>query len=125
MPLLRQRLFEIAEDACKVSGNLTTPQMKEVLKLVLLGVRQTARIATKATDSLWKSDTWRSLTEKLGTSPRFKSSPVLKKLCERIARTAEASGSETSKQQSKKRKAEVLEANLHQNSKKKQHKSNS
>ena len=115
MPLLRQQLLEIAEDACTDSGNLTTAQMKEVLKLVLLGVRQTARIAIMATDSLWKSDTWRSLIETLGTSPRFKSSPVLKKLCECIARTTDSSGLEQSK---KKRKADVLEAN-HQNSKKK------
>jgi len=123
MPLLRQQLLEIAEDACKDSGNLTTAQMKEVLKLVLLGVRQTARIAMKATDSLWKSDTWRSLIEALDTSPKFKSSPALKKLCECIARTADSSSLETPKQQSKKkRKADVLDAN-HQNSKK--HKSDS
>lgn len=126
MALLRQQLFEIAEDACNESGNLTTAQMKEVLKLVLLGVRQTARIVPEATNSLWKSDTWRSLIEKLQTSPRFKSSPVLKKLCERISRTAEASKSEPqSKSISSKRKSEALEINPHQNSRKKKHKSGS
>jgi len=127
MVSLRQQLLDIAEDACESSGSLTTAQMKEVLKLGLLGVRQTARIAPKATVSLWESGTWRSLIEKLEASPRFKSSPALKKLCERIARTAEeASGSEATKQKSKKasskRKAEMLEASLPQNSKTKKQK---
>jgi DNA polymerase phi len=124
---LRQQLLEIAENACKDSGNLTTAQMKEVLQLVLLGVRQTARLAPKAADSLWKSDTWRSLAEKLETSSRFRSSPVLKKLCDRIAQTAEASGLGTSEKRSmkaSKRKAEEPGTNF-PNSKNKKHKSGS
>ena len=108
MSSLRQQLLEVAEDACKDSGVLTTAQMKEVLKLVLLGVQQTNRMVPKATESLWKSDSWKSLIEKVQTSPRFRSSPVLVKLCERITSTSDGSGGSINGQSKKasKRKAE-------------------
>ena len=126
MSSLRQQLLEVAEHACNDSGVLTTAQMKEVLKLVFLGVQQTNRMVPKATESLWKADSWKSLIEKVQTSPRLKSSPVLLKLCERIAYTSEGSGTSINGQSKKasKRKAEEPEAALRISTKKK-HKSGS
>lgn len=112
MASLKQQLLGLAENACKDSGSLTTAQMKELLKLVLSSVRQTARIAPT---TAWKSEEWRSLSDKLKNSPRFKTSPVLQKLCKRIVHACETPGPEASGRQSKKagsskRKAEDVEA---------------
>jgi len=112
MASLQQQLLGLAENACKNSGNLTTAQMKEILNLVLSSVRQTARIGPT---TAWRSEEWRSLSGELKNSPRFKTSPVLEKLCKRIVHACETLSSEASGQQSKKagvskRKADDVEA---------------
>ena len=112
MASLEQQLLGLAENACKDSGSLTTAQMKEILNLVLSSVRQTARIGPT---TAWRSEEWRSLSGELKNSSRFKTSPVLEKLCKRIVHACETPGSQASRRQSKKasfpkRKAEDVEA---------------
>ncbi|KAF8162945.1 DNA polymerase phi-domain-containing protein [Crassisporium funariophilum] len=93
MPLLRQLLLDVADDSCTDKANLSTAQMKELLKLGLVAVRQTKRIAPTATEAAWQPKSWRSLHESLTNSVRLKASPALQKMCEQIARMSEDSGS--------------------------------
>jgi len=112
MTSLSQQLIELTETSCEATSHLTTAQVKEVLQLALLGIRQTARVAPNATTMIWKPETWAGVNEEFTASPRFKSSPTLKGLCKRVADSCETSSSRTAQKQPKKtlskRKAEEL-----------------
>ncbi|KAF9533445.1 DNA polymerase phi-domain-containing protein [Crepidotus variabilis] len=104
---LRKTLLDLAQAACAGTANLSTPQIKELLKLALLGVRQTGRIDNMSTEAVWLPDRWRSLQDDFKTSTRTKSSPVLNKLCERIAHMRPDTNTKSNKStKSSKRKAE-------------------
>jgi len=88
MPLLRELLFDLAQESCSEKGNLTAVQMKEIFKLGLLGVRQTKRLSPQSTQQIWEPKSWRLLHQNLKAS-RLKASPALQKMCEQVARMAE------------------------------------
>lgn len=120
MALLKQQLLELAENACKDSGVLSTAQMKDLLNLVLSSVQQTFRIAlpTATADSPWKSAEWKSSCDKLKNSPRFKSSLVSKKICERIVRSCETPERQSKKKIPSKRSPHDTEEDVPHKSKK-------
>ncbi|CAA7265434.1 unnamed protein product [Cyclocybe aegerita] len=113
---LRQLLLELAEDSCGEKDNLSTPQMKELLKLALLAVRQTKRISP-ATQTIWEPNAWKLLQSKLRKSSRFKASTSLHNMCEQIALLPEGSEKDASKKQSQaptaKRKADEINGDDH------------
>ena len=109
LPLLRKSLIDTATDACSGRTDLTAPQMKELFKLGLVGVRQTQRFAPGEMEDIWKPKSWKALQEKIGAS-RFSTSPALQKMCEQIARTSQtAVESKTKPLQSKRKADEVTE----------------
>ncbi|KAJ3512520.1 hypothetical protein NLJ89_g3472 [Agrocybe chaxingu] len=116
MPQLRQLLLELAEDSCGEKDNLSTQQLKELLKLALLAVRQTKRISP-TTQSIWEPKAWKSLQLKLRNCSRFKASTGLHKMCEQTAHMAEGSEKDASKKQSQaptaKRKADEIKGDDH------------
>lgn len=110
LPLLRKLLIDTATDACSRRTDLTAPQMKELLKLGLVGVRQTQRFAPQEMEDIWKPKSWKALQEKIGASSRFGTSPALQKMCEQIARASQtAVESKTKPLQSKRKADEVTE----------------
>lgn len=96
MPILSQLLVKVADKSCTDEGALTAPQMKDLLKLTLLAVRQTKRISPTSTRSIWRSQAWLAFSKNLKTS-RFKASTGLHKMCEQMIRTAEVNEDATSK----------------------------
>lgn len=88
MPILSQLLIKVADKSCTDEGGLTAPQMKDLLKLALLAVRQTERIFPTSTQSIWRSQAWLTFSKTLKTS-RFKASTGLHKMCDQLIRTAE------------------------------------
>jgi len=123
MTLLSQQLFELTETSCKATSHLTVAQVKEILQLALLGVRQTIRVAPNATALIWKPERWAEMIEEFSASPRFKSSPKLERLCKHVANSCEVTSSGTTQTQPKKtpskRKAEeYAEESIPSNSKK-------
>lgn len=110
MTSLSQQLTELTEASCEATSHLTATQVKEVLQLALLAIRQTARVAPNAMTLVWKPETWAEAHERFSALPRFKSSPTLKRLCKRVAASCAASSSGAAQKQPKKtlskRKAE-------------------
>ena len=86
MPLLRQLLLDMAKDSCSQKINFTASQMKELLKLGIMAIRQTNQISPKTVESIWQPQSWTTLQEDL-ISSRFKNSLALHKMCEQIVRT--------------------------------------
>lgn len=111
MPLLKQLLLKLAEDACDEKSSLNAAQMKELFKLALSALKQTKRISAGSTQSIWEIKSWKSLQQKLKAS-RFKTSTALHKMCEQIIRTLESSAGQdvnkTSEPVLSKRKADMV-----------------
>lgn len=104
MLALRQALVQSVTDACDDKAVLTPPQVKDLLKLGLFGIRQTQRIASETeTKRVWDPEAWETVGQKLTYSERFKGSVGLQKTCQKLStsqiptttkRKAEASGDE-------------------------------
>ncbi|KAJ7751995.1 DNA polymerase phi-domain-containing protein [Mycena metata] len=104
MLALRQALIQSVTDACDDKAVLTPPQVKDLLKLGLFGIRQTQRIASETeTKRVWDPEAWETVGQKLTYSERFKGSVGLQKTCQKLStsqiptttkRKAEASGDE-------------------------------
>jgi len=85
MRSLRYAIFTTITDACDDADSLSASQVKDLLKLSLLGVRQTKRVTTDPTDlqAIWDVPGLISLSEKLGSS-RFKTATSLQALCKQL-----------------------------------------
>ncbi|KAJ6496539.1 DNA polymerase phi-domain-containing protein [Mycena vitilis] len=111
----RRALVQSVTDACEDKILTTSPQMKELLKLALFGVRQTQRIASEEeTRKVWDPEAWETIGQKLVASERFKGSVGLHKLCEKLStpqthptatkRKADARGDDTDPPKVKRKK---------------------
>lgn len=79
---------------CDEKITLTTPQMKDLLKLGSLAGRQTERILSiQIRRNIWEPVAWDTLREKLAASAQFKASLALQKICHQIAQTSQNSSS--------------------------------
>jgi DNA polymerase phi len=86
MPTLRRVLFDVALSACGETASLTTAQIKELLRLALVGIRLTKRASdgTKTISDIWQPSEWEALTERLASTERFKPSTTLRTMCQQI-----------------------------------------
>jgi len=106
MCTLRQAIYTTISDACDEPDSLSAPQVKELLKLSLLAVRQTKRVTDDPADlqAVWDAHSLVALSTKLESS-RFKSAASLQGLCKQLH--AVIGGGEQAKSgNQKKRKAE-------------------
>ncbi|EGO20980.1 hypothetical protein SERLADRAFT_452123 [Serpula lacrymans var. lacrymans S7.9] len=112
MTALRHALLDLISSACDERAALTAAQIKELLKLGLLAIRQTTKALSKPSDieTIWDPSSWKNVLERLSSSSRFKSSTALLKMCEQIAKSAKIASPEkingtNGKEGSSKRKA--------------------
>lgn len=113
MPKLRQTLHDMIAGACDETSSLTHAQVKELLKLGLMAIRQTKKAVTTPEElsSLWEPSLWEALSKKIASSDRFKTSPGLQTLSKQMAQTA-SSGNGFKNQKAggpSKRKLDVIE----------------
>ena len=98
MSSLRQNLHDIISKACDET-TLTAAQLKDILKLALLAVRQSKRCLSKPDDlsKIWMPATWIVLTSKLAGNDRFKASTSLQAMCRQIAQLVQAPAAQSKK----------------------------
>jgi DNA polymerase phi len=74
--------------ACEEKLVLTAPQMKDLFKLGLAGVRQTERVAPsqETLRTIWRPSTWDVLCTKVASSQHFKASAALQTMCLQMAK---------------------------------------
>jgi DNA polymerase phi len=90
VPKLRDCLLNVMSSACKGTLTLTTSQVKDLLKLSLLAVRQTRRsISQNDCSFIWQLGPWNTLCENLASAKCFKGSTVLQSLCQQIIQAME------------------------------------
>ena len=85
MTLLRKDLLEVANQACEGKVTFTAVQLKQLLKLGIVGARLTQKIKPRTAHEIWEPDSWHKLSQKL-TSSRYKESRGLKEMSEQIVR---------------------------------------
>ncbi|GJE98126.1 DNA polymerase phi-domain-containing protein [Phanerochaete sordida] len=107
---LRTAMIAAVRDAC-AEEKLTAPQVKELLKLALAGVRHTKRIAPDAATvkATWDAAAWEDLAGKLAEAERFKASTGLQATCRQIAQLINKEEGAGAKGKSKKRKADAID----------------
>jgi DNA polymerase phi len=113
MPSLRQALFDLACAACDGTASLNAQQMRDLLKLAMMAIHQTKKLAEpEKIPLIWQPVIWDELCEKLLASKRFKNASPLKTTCKRLAQlsqSAAATKAGSSDKLSTKRKAEEVD----------------
>ncbi|TFK42972.1 DNA polymerase phi-domain-containing protein [Crucibulum laeve] len=91
MKSLQKTLHDVIKDACAEKVTLTAAQLKDLIKLGLVAVRQTQRSSTapQTVLEIWKAKSWRTLCDTLSSSSRFATSTALHKMCEQLAHIVE------------------------------------
>ncbi|KAI9056874.1 hypothetical protein FKP32DRAFT_1598752 [Trametes sanguinea] len=117
MPELRQAILDTLSNACTAESSLTPAHAKEILKLALLGVRQTKRFTSSSEEaaSIWEPSKWTDLSSKLASSDRFKASVGLQAMCKQLVQLLQESNTAGTKASGKqkaaaKRKADEVAA---------------
>ncbi|PFH52419.1 hypothetical protein AMATHDRAFT_139897 [Amanita thiersii Skay4041] len=106
MPQLRKTLLELIQSACDEETTLSAAQLKAVLGLVLSAIRLTQQSGALLSET-WDPPSWEAMQTTIRTSKRYKTSPVVIKLCGRIIGALQVGpGDETKQKQKQKRKAE-------------------
>lgn len=91
MKSLQKALLSVVGEACDETIAITAPQLKNLLKVGLLAVRQTQHTPSiQDPTSIWDSASWSSAASKLSASARYKTSPALERMCKQIADIAAA-----------------------------------
>lgn len=85
---------------------LSPTQIRDLLKLILLCIRQTRKTTESLTAHVWDLAAWKTLHDRLSSSNRFKSSPSVLKMCRQV----ETSLTQCKQAAGEKRKAELDEA---------------
>jgi DNA polymerase phi len=86
MKQLRAALLEVATQACEEKFTLTAVQLKQVLKLAMVGARSTQKTDPTIVDEVWQPDSWQALSSRLASSSRYKQSRGLREISGQIAR---------------------------------------
>ncbi|RDX52694.1 hypothetical protein OH76DRAFT_1399938 [Lentinus brumalis] len=88
VPKLRQAILDTLSNACSATGatSVQPAQAKEILKLALMAVRQTKRVAQNDAElsSAWEPSKWSDLSGSLASSDRLKASVGLQAMCKQI-----------------------------------------
>lgn len=90
MPNLCQNLHDVVSSACDEASSLTHAQVKELLKLGLMSIRQTKKVTPTSEEllSLWDQSLWGALASKLAASDRFKASTGLQAMAKQMVQIA-------------------------------------
>ena len=100
MPKLREAILDTISKACKdESTSLQPAHVKDILKLVLVAVRQTKRLAQNSDElsTIWQPSKWSELSSTLASNDRFKASVGLQAMCKQIVQLLQDSGTAVSK----------------------------
>lgn len=90
MPKCSAFLLDFTIKACQEDSNFTAAQIKDILKLSLVAVRQTQRVAPGGTTrDIWKPTSWEKMKEGLASSERFKASVSLQTMCQQLVNVAQ------------------------------------
>ncbi|KAI0060788.1 hypothetical protein BV25DRAFT_1827328 [Artomyces pyxidatus] len=120
MELLRTNLHAALSSACKDS-TATPAHVKELLKLVLVAIRQTKRLTVKGEDAsrIWQTDLWKNLQAELASAEHLTASTAVHGMCKQVVQLTQshsqpskksAKGNEKAAGKSKgKRKAEAVD----------------
>ncbi|KAF8843637.1 hypothetical protein BDN67DRAFT_945267 [Paxillus ammoniavirescens] len=81
---LQKAILDLVNSSIDDEPSLSPGQVKELLKVVLLYVRQTRKVAEPATVEEWDPAAWKELHSKLSSSNRFKSSPSVLSTCRQV-----------------------------------------
>lgn len=107
MKALRHAIQKSVHGACE-NGTLTAAQVKEVLKLAQVAVRQSKRVLSpEELQEAWDPSSWESLSQMLASSDKMKSSSGLQSMCSQVAKL---SGQQTESAKPSKRKAASIAA---------------
>ena len=94
MTSLRKAIIDTVTKACiDESTTLQPAHVKDILKLALVAVRQTKRIAENANEpsTVWQPSSWSELSNALASSDRFKGSVGLQAMCKQIVQLLQES----------------------------------
>ena len=103
MATLRKALLDTISNACSDDSSSVQPaHVKELLKLALVAVRQTKRVASSTDEaaSTWQPAKWTALSSTLAANDRFKASVGLQAMCKQIVQLLQDSGTAGPKAQS-------------------------
>jgi len=107
MPMLHRTLLDSISAACSETPTLTGAQIKDLLKLCLLGVRQTERASQTDVSSIWRPSEWEALRQRLATTDRFKSSTGLLTICQQITQALQSRISATESKTAQKKSSGI------------------
>ncbi|OJA13731.1 hypothetical protein AZE42_02950 [Rhizopogon vesiculosus] len=105
---LHRSILHFIDSACDDQVSLSAVQIKDLLKLVMLGVRQASKVDIN-NQSAWDSGAWHTLHERLVASKRFGSSTAVLKLCSQVESALKAQNDRQSHLGAPKRKAKEVE----------------
>ena len=100
MTSLRKTILDTMGKACTDESTTLQPaHVKDILKLSLVAVRQTKRVAENATElsTIWQPSSWKELSNALASSDRFQASVGLQAMCKQIVQLLQESGTAGSK----------------------------
>jgi DNA polymerase phi len=106
---LNTSVLHFIDSACDDEVSLSAAQIKDLFKLVMLGIRQASKVDS-SNQNTWDSGAWRTLHGRLVASKRFGSSIAIHKLCSRVGSALQAQHGRQHKLIASKRKAEEVEA---------------
>ncbi|KAF9218264.1 hypothetical protein BS17DRAFT_770804, partial [Gyrodon lividus] len=81
---LQNAILDLVNSTIDDELSLSPSQVKDLLKVVLLCVRQTRKATEPATVEVWDPAAWKELYSRLSSSHRFKSSPSVLHMCRQV-----------------------------------------
>ncbi|KIJ68933.1 hypothetical protein HYDPIDRAFT_23808 [Hydnomerulius pinastri MD-312] len=103
---LQKAILDLVNSAIDEKLSLSPSQVKDVLKVVLLCMRQTRKANQSMNTEAWDSAAWQTLRSRLSSSDRFKSSPSVLTICRQVETAAAQSNHEPRSTDNGKRKAD-------------------
>ncbi|KAG8217899.1 DNA polymerase phi-domain-containing protein [Butyriboletus roseoflavus] len=85
---LQKTILDLITLSIDDQRSLSPTQIKDLLKLVLLCIRQTRRTSDSLTIEVWDPAAWKALHDQLSSSTRFKSSTSVLDMCRQVESTA-------------------------------------
>ncbi|KAG1756485.1 DNA polymerase phi-domain-containing protein [Suillus paluster] len=106
---LHTSVLQFIDSACDDQVSLSAAQIKDLFKLVILGVRQASKVDS-SNQNAWDSGAWCTLHGRLVASKRFGSSIAVLKLCSQVESALQGRNGRQCNSIAPKRKAEEVEA---------------
>ncbi|KAG2157394.1 DNA polymerase phi-domain-containing protein [Suillus clintonianus] len=106
---LHTAVLHFIDSACDDQVSLSAAQIKDLFKLVMVGVRQASKV-DNSNQNVWDSGPWHALHGRLVASKRFGSSIAVLKLCSQVESALQAQHGRQHNVIAPKRKVEEVEA---------------